>query len=199
MECREPVGYLVFARYGPPTRAVVAVVDLDRSRRGDAGIVACATALPGVDHPTSGDDRMTFTLPDPSTEFGARVARELREDMIAWVTSVDRAGTPQPAPVWFLWENDTALFYSRPDAKRLDRLKANPRTSLNLNDEGLGKEVLVLTGTLTREDGIAPAHLHEAFTAKYGELAADAFGSHEKFSELYSVPLVFHPERVRGH
>ncbi|CCH29889.1 TIGR03667 family PPOX class F420-dependent oxidoreductase [Actinosynnema sp. NPDC047251] len=142
---------------------------------------------------------MTFALPDPSTEFGARVARRLREDMIAWVTSVDRAGTPQPAPVWFLWEDDAILFYSKPDAKRLDRLKANPRTSVNLNDEGLGRDVLVLTGSLTREDGIAPAHLHEAFTAKYGKLSTDSFGTHETFSELYSVPLVFHPERLRGH
>lgn len=142
---------------------------------------------------------MTFALPDPSTELGARVARRLREDMIAWVTSVDRTGTPQPAPVWFLWEDDTLLFYSRPGAKRLERLKANPRTSVNLNDEGLGKEVLVLTGSLARADDVPAAHLHEAFTAKYGALSAATFGTHEEFSGLYSVPLVFRPERVRAH
>ncbi|WP_433271878.1 TIGR03667 family PPOX class F420-dependent oxidoreductase [Actinosynnema sp. CS-041913] len=143
---------------------------------------------------------MTFALPDPATEFGARVARQLREDMIAWVTSVDRTGTPQPAPVWFLWEDDdTVLFYSLPTAKRLERLRENPRTSFHLNDEGLGKQVLVLTGALTEEPGVRPAHEHTAFAAKYGKLATDTFGSTEKFAELYSVPLVFHPERVRGH
>ncbi|MBB5959369.1 PPOX class probable F420-dependent enzyme [Saccharothrix tamanrassetensis] len=142
---------------------------------------------------------MTFALPDPATEFGARVARRLREDMIAWVTSVDHAGTPQPAPVWFLWDDDAVLFYSRPNAKRLERLRANPRTSLNLNDEGLGKDVIVLTGTLTEEPGVRPAHEHAAFVEKYGELATATFGTTEKFSELYSVPLVLHPERLRGH
>ncbi|MBW4716964.1 TIGR03667 family PPOX class F420-dependent oxidoreductase [Saccharothrix obliqua] len=142
---------------------------------------------------------MTFALPDPATEFGARVARKLREDMIAWVTSVDRTGTPQPAPVWFLWEDDTVLFYSRPTAKRLERLKANPRTSVNLNDDGLGKEVLVLTGDLAVDESAPPAHRHEAFTAKYGELAARTFGTNEKFAELYSVALVFRPDHLRGH
>ncbi len=143
---------------------------------------------------------MTFALPDPATEFGARVARKLREDMIGWVTSVDRTGTPQPAPVWFLWDaDDTVLLYSRPTAKRLERLRDNPRTSFNLNDEGYGKEVLVLTGTLAEDPSVPSAVEHEAFIAKYGELAAKTFGTAEQFSELYSVALRFRPERLRGH
>ena len=48
---------------------------------------------------------MTVVLPDPGTEFGARVARRLHEDAIAWLTLTDQAGTPQPAPVWFLWDD----------------------------------------------------------------------------------------------
>ena len=47
---------------------------------------------------------MTSVLPDPSTEFGARVARRLDEEVVAWLTVVDGAGTPQPAPIWFLWD-----------------------------------------------------------------------------------------------
>ena len=35
---------------------------------------------------------MTSVLPDPSTEFGARVARRLAEATIAWLTVVDGAG-----------------------------------------------------------------------------------------------------------
>ncbi len=37
---------------------------------------------------------MTSALPDPSTDFGARVARRLAEDPIAWLTVVDGVGTP---------------------------------------------------------------------------------------------------------
>ena len=40
---------------------------------------------------------MTSVLPDPSTEFGARVARRLADEVVAWLTVVDAAGTPQPS------------------------------------------------------------------------------------------------------
>ena len=41
---------------------------------------------------------MSLQLPDPDSEFGVRVARRLRDEPIAWLTHVDGAGTPQPAP-----------------------------------------------------------------------------------------------------
>jgi hypothetical protein len=47
---------------------------------------------------------MVTVLPDPDSEVRARVARRLREDTTAWLTLADPAGTPQPAPVWFLWD-----------------------------------------------------------------------------------------------
>ena len=52
---------------------------------------------------------------DESSEFGQRAARRLREDVLAWLTTVDRRGTPQPIPVWFLWDGGASiLVYSRP-------------------------------------------------------------------------------------
>ncbi|GER90559.1 hypothetical protein KDW_47210 [Dictyobacter vulcani] len=38
-----------------------------------------------------------------------------------WMTIVDAKGMPQPAPVWFLWDDATAtmLVYSQTHAKRL--------------------------------------------------------------------------------
>src|ERR1700716_2679587 len=88
---------------------------------------------------------MTFGLPDTSTEFGARAARRLQDEVVAWLTTVDDAGTPQPAPIWFLWDGESALIYSRGDAKRLEYLRARPRVSLHL-DSDKGGNVVVLTG-----------------------------------------------------
>ncbi|MEU7526375.1 TIGR03667 family PPOX class F420-dependent oxidoreductase [Saccharothrix sp. NPDC042600] len=138
-------------------------------------------------------------LPDPSTELGARVARDLAERMIGWITSVDRTGTPQPAPVWFLWHEDRVLFYSQPSAKRLDRIKANPRASFHLNDEGLAHELTLFTGTLAQADDVPPALDHPEFLKKYDELATQSFGSTKRFSDLYSVPFFFTPEKARLH
>ncbi len=77
---------------------------------------------------------MAFQLPDPSTPFGERIARRLRNERLMWLTTVDANGMPQPTPVWFLWDEATStiLIYSRSDAKRLEQLLILPRTSCPL-------------------------------------------------------------------
>src|SRR4051812_23080254 len=68
---------------------------------------------------------------DRDTEFGARVARHLREDVVVWLTSVSPSGAPLPAPVWFVWDGaESVLMYSMPGA-RVRNLRANPKVSLN--------------------------------------------------------------------
>jgi hypothetical protein len=46
---------------------------------------------------------------DTNTEFGQRVARRLAEERIAWLTTIDSNGAPQPRPIWFLWDGATFL------------------------------------------------------------------------------------------
>ena len=41
---------------------------------------------------------------DESTEFGARVAAHLRDEIVVWMTVVAPKSGPLPMPVWFLWE-----------------------------------------------------------------------------------------------
>src|SRR6478609_6474665 len=43
----------------------------------------------------------------PDTEFGARVRQRLQDETLIWFTTTSADGTPQPNPVWFLWEPDT--------------------------------------------------------------------------------------------
>jgi len=76
---------------------------------------------------------------DSSSEFGRRAERRLHEEKIAWLTTVDGAGCPQPVPVWFLWDgDDSVLLYSRPETPKLRAITANPRVSLNLDGNGQG-------------------------------------------------------------
>ncbi|WP_424183695.1 pyridoxamine 5'-phosphate oxidase family protein [Actinokineospora sp. G85] len=115
------------------------------------------------------------------------------------MTTVDSAGTPQPAPVWFLWRPDsTALLYSQPTARKLARLATNPAVTLHLNDDGEGHDFAVLTGVLTRGDETRAAHEHPDYLAKYADLMARVFGAPTGFSTAFSVPLVFHPHKIRG-
>jgi PPOX class probable F420-dependent enzyme len=144
---------------------------------------------------------MTFALPDPATEFGARVARRLHQDKIAWLTTVDHAGMPQLAPVWFLWDQAlrTALVYSQPTAKRLARMHTNPATALHLNDDGAGHDFALLTGRITTATDVEQADRNPRYLEKYEDWMIKLFGSTERFAGMFSVPVLFLPERIRGH
>lgn len=143
---------------------------------------------------------MTSVLPDLSTDFGARVARRLRAETVAWLTLVDGSGTPQPAPVWFLWDGDSALIYSDHRAKRLAHLRANPRVALHLDGDGQGGDIVVLTGEIAEAPDAPPAADNPDYLAKYGGLITGGpWGTAEVFAETYSVALRFRPRHVRGY
>jgi PPOX class probable F420-dependent enzyme len=136
---------------------------------------------------------------DTSTPFGERAARRLRDSLMGWLTTVSPAGTPQPVPVWFLYEDDgTVLLYSRPNTPKLRNLDASPRASLHLDGNGQGGDIVVLTGTLRRSDD-PPAHEVPTYVAKYGDRIAGNGWTPESFAGDYSVALRFDPTRLRGH
>jgi PPOX class probable F420-dependent enzyme len=139
-------------------------------------------------------------LPDQTTEFGARVHRRLREEAVAWLTLVDPRGTPQPAPIWFVWDGATALVYSDRRAKRLTHLRENPRVSLSFDSDGHGGDIVVLTGDVVEDPDAPQPQDNPPYLEKYGaRIAAASWRTPEVFAETFGVPLRFTPARVRGH
>ena len=144
---------------------------------------------------------MAFQLPDPLTPFGERVARRLREERLIWFTTVDANGTPQPTPVWFLWDetNSTILIYSLAGAKRLEHLQHNPRVALNFDGNGKGGDIIVITGEAFVSTDDLPADRLPVFAEKYREFIARGFKTAEAFAAKYSVTLRIRPIAIRGH
>jgi PPOX class probable F420-dependent enzyme len=138
-------------------------------------------------------------LIDGSSEFGQRAERRLQDEKLAWLTTVDRAGTPQPVPVWFLWDGvESVLIYSRPDTPKLRAIERNPRVSLHLDGNGLGGDIVVATGEAALSDD-PPAHELPAYVDKYAwGLDRNGWTAGE-FSEMYSVSIRIRVLRIRGH
>ena len=134
----------------------------------------------------------------PDSEYGRRVERRLRDELIAWLVTVSPAGTPQPSPIWFLWDGETALIYSQPATAKLRNAAANPRAALHLDGNGEGGDIMVLEGTLAGSDD-PPADTVPDYVAKYGPKIAGYGWTPESFAADYSVPLRFVPRRLRGH
>jgi len=144
---------------------------------------------------------VAFQLPDPSTPFGERVSRRLHEDRLIWFTTVDAKGTPQPTPVWFLWDdaNSTMLIYSRADARRLEHLQRNSRVALNFDGNGNGGDIIVITGEAQLSPSDPPADRLPVYVDKYRAFIARRYDTPEKFAEIYSVALRILPTAIRGH
>ena len=136
---------------------------------------------------------------DTSSEFGARVARRLNEEPIGWLTTSGADGTPQPSPIWFLWDGETALIYSRPNTPKLRNIAASPGVSLNLDGDGQGGNIVVLTGEAHVDEGTPPANQMSAYLAKYAGGIQRIGMTPESFAQAYSVPIRFTPRTLRGH
>jgi PPOX class probable F420-dependent enzyme len=138
-------------------------------------------------------------IPDASTAFGARVRDRLAHEIVIWLTTVGADGTPQPNPVWFLWEgDDNILIYNMADAHRLAHLARRPRVSLNFDGNGQGGDIIVLTGDAEILADHPLASDHPAYAAKYSEQVARMFGDTTRFARAYPTAVRVRVNRVRG-
>jgi PPOX class probable F420-dependent enzyme len=136
----------------------------------------------------------------PDSDFGTRVRDRLQHETIVWFTTTSANGTPQPNPVWFLWDADTesALIYNANDAKRLEHVAVRPRVSLNFQADADGGDVVVLTGVAEQALDVPPVHENDAYLAKYASAIDGISGDAETFARTYSVPLRVRITKVRG-
>ena len=136
---------------------------------------------------------------DASTEFGVRVAERLGTDEIIWLTTISASGTPQPVPVWFLWDGESALIYTAPDTYKLRNIARTPKVALNLNSDPLGGDIAVFVGTAAVDHAAPPPHQHPGYLEKYGDRIVNLLGmTLESYAATYPVALRVTPEKVRG-
>jgi PPOX class probable F420-dependent enzyme len=136
---------------------------------------------------------------DTNTEFGQRVARRLAEERIAWLTTIDSNGNPQPRPVWFLLDGKTFLIYSRPGTAKLRHIAERPQVALNLDGDGLGGDIVVFTGQAAIDPAAPPADRVPDYVAKYQPGFARIGMTPAEFAASYSVALRVTPLKLRGH
>ena len=136
---------------------------------------------------------------DLSTKFGRAVKRHLKNQYVIWLTTVDATFTPQPRPVWFVWENDAFLIFSKPNAHKVKHIAKNPRVSLHFNTDETGdKHVIVFTGEGVIDSNCPPAHKVRGYLKKYKSGIIDLKMTAEGFSDEYSAAIRIQPTEVRG-
>jgi PPOX class probable F420-dependent enzyme len=136
---------------------------------------------------------------DLSTEFGQRVQRRLEEERIIWLTTVSGSSKPQPRPVWFLWDGETFLIYSRRNTFKERHINENPSVTLHFDGDGLGGDIVVFTGIAQFPEDAPPADQVPMYVDKYQQGFVRLGMSKEEFAQTYSVVIQIVPTKLRGH
>lgn len=136
---------------------------------------------------------------DLTSKFGRSVKGHLEKQYVIWLTTVDSNLMPQPRPVWFVWQEDSFLIFSKPEAHKISHIMRNPKVALHFNTDDTGdKHVIVFTGEAVIEPNSPPAHQVPAYFDKYKDGITDLGMTHEEFSGDFSTAIRIKPTEVRG-
>ena len=137
---------------------------------------------------------------DFNTKFGRFAKKHLKSEYFIWLTTVDSTGTPQPRPVWFIWENDTVLIYSQAKAYKLKHIQNNPNVALHFNsaDAQGEKRLIMFTGTAVIDKDAMPTNKLRAYMRKYKSGITNLNMTADQFAKDYSVAIRITPTNLRG-
>jgi len=134
---------------------------------------------------------------DLSKPNEAHADERLRRDVMIWLGTTRADGRPHQVPVWFLWDGDTVLIFSKPDQK-IRNLAQHPAVSLALDNTQGGNDVVVLEGEATVAPTAELGALPPAYAAKYGALMADIGLVPESMAGSYSQMIRIRPTKIRA-
>ncbi len=134
-------------------------------------------------------------LPAASSPLGAWLRERLREEPIAWLTTVDARGVAQPNPVWYLWDGESILVYNLPYARRLIHIRRDPRVTFHLDAHGQDGDAVVIVGTARILPAEPPADQQLAFLKKYRD-RMDM--SPDEWASRFPVAIRIQPVQFRG-
>ena len=130
-----------------------------------------------------------------STEQRGRVEERLRTDQIVWFGTVRDDGQPHLVPVWFLWDGDAVLVFTKADQK-VRNLRGNPRATLHFNSTPHGGDVVVMEGEAELLAQPSAEVASPAYVQKYAEGIQSLGMTPESMTAEYGQPIRFRPAKI---
>ena len=119
----------------------------------------------------------------------------LQSENVVWLSTVSPDGRPHLVPIWFSWDGETVLIASKPHAKKIANLRANPSVMLALGEPDDDFDVGMIQGTAELLDEPAAAVLPAAHLAKYRTQMAAIGLTPDEFLRTYSQVIRVRPTR----
>ncbi|MEA2579035.1 MAG: hypothetical protein QOD78_2623 [Chloroflexota bacterium] len=127
-----------------------------------------------------------------------RVQRFLETEPVIWLSSTCVDGAPHLVPSWFVWDGEAIVMLSKPGARKVRNLGADPRAMLALGDAEADFDVGLLEARASLLAEPTPPELPAGFLAKY-EARIEALGlTAAQFARTYSQVIRFVPVKALG-
>jgi PPOX class probable F420-dependent enzyme len=138
------------------------------------------------------------TTKDVLSELNPKIRQRLENEYFVWLTTVGTNLAPQPRPVGFIWEQDSFVIYSRPQAHKLQHINQHPKVALHFNaDISADRDVLVFNGEASIDHSVPPAYKNPTYMKKYRTAFASWKMTPEEFSREYSIAIRVKPSSFR--
>ena len=139
------------------------------------------------------------TRRDRSTECRPHAEAALRRDPVVWLSSVRPDGRPHVVPVWFHWDGEQIVAFSKPNARKVGNLRDQPSVMLAVGTPGPDFRVELIEATAELPETPATQVMPMGFAAKYRDLLRRAGLTVQRYAEVYSQPIVLKPTRFLGY
>ena len=131
----------------------------------------------------------------PAARAAARIDRMLRSESVVWLSTVGPDGQPHLVPIWFSWDGESLLIASKPHARKVANLRANPAVMLALGEPDDDFDVGMIEGVAELPSESATELLPAAHLAKYRTQMAAIGLTPEEFLRTYSQVIRIRPTR----
>lgn len=133
-----------------------------------------------------------------ATISAARIVRFLEREPVVWLSTVRPDGGPHLVPIWFWWDGDALLVFSKPHAQKVRNLRERGSVMLALGDAEDDFDVGMLEGRAELLERPTCEVMPSAHVAKYATQLAALGLTTEAYAATYSqviriVPLRFLP------
>lgn len=132
---------------------------------------------------------------DPTKERDAHINQRLQNDIIGWLTTVRPDGRPHSVAVWFLWDGESILIFSKPNQQKIRNIEHNPQVVLAIDNTHEGSDPITIEGTAALLKESSTDTTLDAYVAKYGKRIKGIGFTPESMAKAYSQGIRITPTR----
>jgi PPOX class probable F420-dependent enzyme len=132
---------------------------------------------------------------DLNTPKDAHVAERLRTELIMWLSSTRPDGRPHLVPVWFLWDGQSIMIFSKPNNQKIRNLQQNQNVMVSLEAANEGEDIVLIEGQATLLAEPTAQVMTPEYLEKYGAQIAAFQWTTEGMAAEYSQAIRIQPTR----